>query len=69
MKAIDSLQPSIVISELDKYGLSREGFESVLKDRLFRFRVLAIDANAPYKWDEAIDVRPEDQIHPLKAFV
>ena len=48
LKAIDSLQPSVVISELEKHGLSAEGFENVLKNRLFRFRVLAIDANAPY---------------------
>ena len=60
--AINCLQPAMLIGELDINGLSTVGYDNVLKDRLFRFRVLEIDENAPYEWHDDIDLRPNDEM-------
>ena len=56
-EVIDQLQLTSLTAELDKVGLSTIGFENVLKDRLFRFRVLQVDPNAPYESNEETDIR------------
>ena len=52
---INKLEGWAVYQRVDSLGLSHKGTFDDVKYRLFRYEILKIDPEAPYKWDVSLD--------------